>query len=85
MKKLMFLLVAGTMFVFTACNCDSCTDDCTEKCCAKDGAECADDCKKACCAADAVLCPNTGEPCLDDHSCCFVKSESTEEVPEDSH
>ena len=49
MKKLMFLLVAGTMFVFTACNCGSCTDDCTEKCCAKDGAECADDCQKACC------------------------------------
>jgi len=60
MKKLMYLLVAGTMFVFTACNCG--TDDAAvteetavEEVVADDAAvervaiACADDCPKACC------------------------------------
>ena len=64
----MFLLVAGTMFIFTACNCGTCANDCT----------------KTCCAADAV-CPNTGEPCLDDHSCCLVKSPSAKEKAHADH
>ena len=81
MKKLMYLLVAGTMFVFTACNCgagDAAATDSAEAVVA-----CADDCTKTCCAAAAV-CPNTGEPCLDDHSCCGSSSVDSA-YPEDSH
>ena len=71
MKKLMYLLVAGTMFVFTACNCgagDAAATDTVEEVVA-----CADDCQKACClgckatVGDAV--------CLADHSCCAAHSD----------
>ena len=27
-------------------------------------------------ATEAAVCANTGEPCLDDHSCCVVKEEA---------
>ena len=47
MKKLMYLLVAGTMFVFTACNCG--TGDAAATDSVKEVVACADDCKKACC------------------------------------
>ena len=80
MKKLMYLLVAGTMFIFTACNSgagDAAATDSVEEVVA-----CADDCQKACClgckatAGDAV--------CLADHSCCAAhEDEATEEV--DAH
>ena len=73
MKKLMFLLVAGTMFVFTACNCGACAADCTEKCCAKDVVKCADDCKKACCLGCKAA---EGGECLADRSCCAKKDDS---------
>ena len=78
----MYLLVAGTMFVFTACNCgagDAAATDSVEEVVA-----CADDCQKACClgckatVGDAV--------CLADHSCCADHSddsEATEEGTED--
>ena len=71
----MYLLVAGTMFVFTACNCgagDAAATDSVEEVVA-----CADDCQKACClgckatVGDAV--------CLADHSCCAAhEDEATE-------
>jgi len=81
MKNLMYLLVAGTMFVFTACNCgtgDAAVTDSVEEVVA-----CADDCQKACCLGchategDAV--------CLADHSCCAHHHEGdSEEATEDS-
>ena len=76
MKKLIYLFVAGTMFVFTACNCgagDAAATDSVEEVVA-----CADDCQKACClgckatVGDAV--------CLADHSCCAPAEEATEET-----
>ena len=87
MKKLMYLLVAGTMFVFTACNCgagDAAATDAVEEVVA-----CADDCQKACClgckatVGDAV--------CLADHSCCAAHSDDEvydtvdEDAEENSH
>ena len=74
MKKLMYLFVAGTMFVFTACNCgagDAAATDSVEEVVA-----CADDCQKACClgckatVGDAV--------CLADHSCCAEHGEESD-------
>jgi len=77
MKKLMFLLVGGTMFVFTACNCCSSDAAATEEVVA-----CADDCQKACCLG----CKATeGEKSCDllasgDHSCCAPAEETAEET-----
>ena len=79
MKKLMFLLVAGTMFVFTACNCCSSDAAATEEVVA-----CADDCQKACCLG----CKATeGEKSCDllasgDHSCCAPAEETHDHGPE---
>ena len=56
MKKLMFLLVAGTMFVFTACNCGACADDCAKECCTEKEGSCSDDCAKECCTNKVVVC-----------------------------
>jgi len=78
MKNLMYLLVAGTMFIFTACNCgagDAAATDLVEEVVA-----CADDCAKACCLgckategkADCELLATK------DHSCC-----TPEEAPHD--
>ena len=73
MKKLIYLLVAGTIVAFTACvNVESTTEEAAP---AVEEAACADDCQKACCLGckategDAV--------CLTDHSCC---AEHTEEA-----
>ena len=85
MKKLMYLLVAGTMFVFTACNCGA--GDAAETDSVEEVVACADDCQKACClgckatVGDAV--------CLADHSCCAEHSEEAgtaegEEVAEEA-
>ena len=72
----MYLFVAGTMFIFTACNCgagDAAATDTVEEVVA-----CADDCQKACCLG----CQATeGEAaCLADHSCCAAHEEVTEEA-----
>ena len=78
MKKLMYLLVAGTMFAFTACNCGTSDADATDA--VEKVVACADDCQKACCLG----CKATeGEASCSllaagDHSCCAVKVESTE-------
>ncbi|MBT5859518.1 MAG: hypothetical protein HOA52_00980 [Flavobacteriales bacterium] len=55
MKKLMYLLVVGVMFAFTACGGGeatetACADDCAQECCAAEA--CADDCAKDCCAVE---------------------------------
>ena len=76
----MYLLVAGTMFVFTACNCgtgDTAATDSVEEVVA-----CADDCQKACCLGCKAT---VGEKSCDllasgDHSCCAPAEETTEET-----
>jgi len=80
MKNLMYLLVVGTMFVFTACNCgagDAAATDSVEEVVA-----CADDCQKACCLGCKAT---VGEKSCDllasgDHSCCAPAEETTEET-----
>ena len=80
MKKLMYLLVAGTMFVFTACNCGA--GDAAETDSVEEVVACADDCQKACClgckatAGDAV--------CLADHSCCAAHSDDEVDIEYDT-
>ena len=77
MKKLMFLLVAGTMFVVSACNCgagDAATTDSVEEVVA-----CADDCQKACCLGCKATVGDAKCIVLADGSmpCCVEKSEAT--------
>ena len=76
MKKLMYLLVAGALFIFTACNSGS--GDATATDSVEEVVMCADDCQKACCLG----CHATeGEAvCLADHSCCAAHEEVTEEA-----
>ncbi len=76
MKKLMYLLVAGTMFVFTACNCGA--GDTAETDSVEEVVACADDCQKACCLGCKAT---VGEKSCDllasgDHSCCVVKEDA---------
>ena len=81
MKKLMYLLVAGTMFVFTACNCgagDAAATDLAEEVVA-----CADDCQKACCLGCQATVGDVA--CLADHSCCASHGdEASEEDSEEA-
>ena len=56
----MYLFVAVTMFAFTACG----------------GGETATEEAATEAATEVAVCANTGEPCLDDHSCCAVKEEA---------
>ena len=56
MKQLMFLLLAGTMFIFTACNSDTCSTDCAKKCCTENTDKCDDDCAKNCCTDKVATC-----------------------------
>ncbi|MDC0204328.1 hypothetical protein OAJ65_00870 [Flavobacteriales bacterium] len=80
MKKLMYLLVGGTMFIFTACNSgsgDAAANDSVEEV-----AACADDCLKACCLGCKATIGDV--VCLANHSCCGAnEDEVTEEV--DAH
>jgi len=74
MKKLMYLFVAGTMFIFTACNCgagDAAATDTVEEVVA-----CADDCQKACCLGCKATEGNA--VCLADHSCCADHGDDAE-------
>ena len=36
-------------------------------------------------ATEVAVCSNTGEPCLEDHSCCAVKEEATDSTGEEGH
>ena len=60
MKKLMYLLVAGTMFVFTACT-GGADDAATEEVAVEE-------------VVEAVGCQVEGGACLADHSCCAPKA-----------
>jgi len=71
MKKLMFLLVAGTMFVFTACNCGADDAAVTEETAIE--------------VVEAVGCQVEGGTCLEDHSCCAPAVDATEDVVEEGH
>ena len=68
----MFLLVAGTMFIFTACNCGTCSTDCAKECCT--ASSCVDDCQKACCLGCKATDGEKGCELLatkyKKHSCC---------------
>ncbi len=80
MNKLMYLLVTGTMFIFTACN--SGTGDAAATDSVEEVAACADDCQKACCLGCKAT---VGEKSCDllasgDHSCCAPAEETTEET-----
>jgi len=91
MKKLMYLLVAGTMFVFTACSCGA--DDAAvteetavEEVVAEDAAveevvACADDCQKACCLGCKAT--EGDAACKADHSCCAAHAEEGAEEAHD--
>ena len=80
MKKLMYLFIAGTMFVFASCNCGASDAAATDS--VEEVVTCADDCQKACCLG----CKATeGEKSCDllasgDHSCCAPAEETTEET-----
>ena len=71
MKKLMYLLLVGVMFAFTACTGgedETCADDCAKECCTGGEDEtCADDCAKECCTG------GEDETCADDcaKACCL--------------
>ena len=82
MKKLMYLLVVGTIFVFASCNSGS-NDSTQTSGSVEEAAPCADDCQKACCLG----CHATeGEAvCLANHSCCAHHHEAdVEEVVEEA-
>jgi len=72
MKKLMYLLVVGVMFAFTACGGGETTET-----------ACADDCAKECCVK-ADVCANTGEACLEDHSCCAADAAGDDAAGDDA-
>ena len=74
MKKLMYLLVAGTMFAFTACNCGAGDAEAT------DSEVVAEDVVVEEVTAEAVGCQVEGGTCLADHSCCAAHEEVTEET-----
>ena len=74
MNKLMYLLVAGTMFIFTACN--SGVGDAAANDSAEEVAVCADDCQKSCCLGCKATVGD--DVCLADHSCCAEHAEEAE-------
>ena len=84
MKKLMFLLVGGTMFVFTACNCCSSDADATD---ATEEVACADDCQKACCLGCKATEGDAKCIVLEDGSmpCCVAKETPHDESVPHTH
>jgi|TARA_B110000263_G_scaffold199749_1_gene178851 hypothetical protein len=82
MKKLMYLLVAGTMFVFTACNCGADDAAVTEETAVEEVV--AEDAAVEE-VVEAVGCQVEGGTCLEDHSCCAPAVDATEEVVEEGH
>jgi len=90
MKKLMYLLVAGTMFVFTACTCGAdaaATEEVAveevvvEEVVVEEVSACADDCQKACCLGCKAT--EGDAACKADHSCCAVHAEEGAEEAHD--
>jgi len=79
MKKLIFLLIAGTMFVFTACNCSS--SDATATDAVEEVVVCADDCQKACCLGCKATEGNAKCIVLEDGSMpCCVEIKAQEQI-----
>ena len=69
----MYLLVAGTMFVFTACNCGA--GDAAETDSVEEVVACADDCQKACClGCKATVGEASCSLLAEVTSCCLAKS-----------
>jgi len=58
MKNLIYLFAAVIMLAFTACG----------------GGDAATEEAATDAATEVAVCANTGEPCLDDHSCCAAKA-----------
>jgi len=85
MKKLMFLLVAGTMFIFTACNC--CSSDAAATDSVEEVAACADDCQKACCLGCKATEGDAKCIVLEDGSmpCCVAKETPHDESVPHTH
>jgi len=84
MKKLMYLLVAGTMFVFTACNCGA--GDAAETDSVEEVVACADDCQKACCLGCKATVGEKKCKVAEDgsHPCCTkVEAAEGEEATEE--
>ena len=73
MKKLIYLLVAGTFTIFTAC---SSGDTSTEEATPTEVVACANDCAKACCLGCKAT--EGDAKCLADHSCCAATDEASE-------
>ena len=73
----MYLLVAGTMFIFTACN--SGTGDTTANDAVEEVVACADDCQKACCLGCKATVGD--KVCSADHSCCAAAEETDAYCP----
>ena len=77
MKKLMYLLVVGTMFIFTACNSETGDAAATEAAAVE---EVVTDEVATEEVAEAVGCQVEGGTCLEDHSCCAPAEKATEET-----
>ena len=71
MKKLMYLLVAGSLSVFAACGGASTTEGAATDVAVEE-------------VAEAVGCQVEGGTCLADHSCCAPAVEATEEAHDHS-
>ena len=87
MKKLMYLLVAGSLSVFAACG-GACATDCAKECCAVEEVAAEDVAVEEVATeevVEAVGCQVEGGTCLADHSCCAPAVEATEEVVEEAH
>ena len=86
MKKLMYLLVAGSLSVFAACG-GACATDCAKECCAVEEVVAEDVAVEEVATevvVEAVGCQVEGGTCLEDHSCCAPAAEATEEAHDHS-
>jgi hypothetical protein len=83
MKKLMYLLVAGSLSVFAACG-GACATDCAKECCAVEEVVAEDVAVEEVATeevVEAVGCQVEGGTCLADHSCCAAhEDEATDEA-----
>jgi len=87
MKKLMYLLVAGSLSVFAACG-GACSADCAKECCAVEEVVAEDVAVEDVSTeevAEAVGCQVEGGTCLEDHSCCAPAAEEAVEESNEGH
>jgi hypothetical protein len=81
MKKLLYLLIAGTLFIFTACN--SGTGDAATEATAVEEVVVDEVATEE--VAEAVGCQVEGGTCLEDHSCCAPAEEATHDHGPEGH